>query len=87
MAVTIEITRRGVYQNGEMVPVGEKLTMDAEPTGWVNKYRVVNADEGKRMEVASPEPPAAPEPPPARDVTGGKRRGRPRKVDDGGDEG
>lgn len=72
MAVTIEITQRGVYQNGEMVSVGEKLTMDAEPTGWVNKYRVVNSDEGKRMEVATPEREYVQDEKP-------KRRGRPRK--------
>lgn len=71
MAVTIEITQRGVYHNGDMVPVGEKLTLESEPTGWVNKYRVVNTDVGKRMEVATPEQEERP-----------KRRGRPRKSEE-----
>lgn len=86
MSVTIEITQRGVYRNGQMIPVGEKLTLDREPTGWVNKYRLVSDGDGKTLEVASPAPPA-PEPPLARDVTGGKRRGRPKKIDEDDGEG
>ncbi len=54
MSVEIEITRRGVYQGSEMLPVGTRLTLDKEPTGWVNKYRVVNEESGKTMEVATP---------------------------------
>ncbi len=54
MSVEIEITRRGVYQGSDMIPVGTRLTLDKEPTGWVNKYRVVNSAEDKTMEVATP---------------------------------
>lgn len=46
--VTVEITRKGVFdRKGEPVPVGTKLTLDKEPRGWVNKYRVVSDASGK----------------------------------------
>lgn len=54
MSVEIEITRRGVYQGSEMLPVGARLTLDKEPTGWVNKYVVCSRSEDKTMEVATP---------------------------------
>lgn len=48
--VTIEITKSGVYnQKGEPIEVGTKLELEAEPRGWVNKYRVVSDDSGKEL--------------------------------------
>ena len=45
----IEITGKGIYGADGEVPIGTILTVEAEPTGWAGRYRVVSggAKEGK----------------------------------------
>lgn len=50
--VTIEITSPGIYPHS----VGTRLTLNEEPLAWKGKYRVISTDEGKTLEVATPEP-------------------------------
>lgn len=50
----IEITQKGVWYdqgNGEEeLAVGTKLTLDEEPTGWANKYRVLSGGKKNTAE-------------------------------------
>lgn len=60
--VTVEITKPGIYGlDGKPVAPGTKMELEREPTNWRGRYRVVSSDEGKTLEVATPDPAEEPE--------------------------
>ena len=63
MTKRIRITRRGVFRSGtDMVPVGTELDVPSDFKGWPGKWVEVSSDQGKTLEVATPEPQPEPEP-------------------------
>jgi len=60
--VTIEIIKGGIYGlDGKAIEPGTTMELEREPTNWRGRYRVVSSDEGKTLEVATPEPTEEPE--------------------------
>lgn len=91
MQKKFKVTGLGLKIDGVMIMPGSDVILNANPPSHWQRFGEMlgSADEKKperKLEVASPEPPAAPDPEPEQDDKP-KRRGRPRKVDDAGDEG
>lgn len=87
MRKKFKVTGLGLKIDGVMIMPGSDVILNANPPShWQRFGEMLGSAEEKKperkLEVASP----APEPEPEQDEKP-KRRGRPRKVDDGGDEG
>lgn len=58
----IEITEGGIYtSSGEELAIGTQLTVRAEPTDWVGRYRVIADNPAKPVAVTNPAQGALPD--------------------------